>query len=612
MTRFWIVMAFAGLMISGADARAQSDYQWTFGSVSIFDYSLTAVSSTDVYAESLPASDPTINLEVGKRYEVTNQSPVFHPLGIIANGGSAAEDIVLLRQGNPEGTLENDAEINWTDSSGVIAFTMTQGLLAAMMEGGRVPGYRCETHEANMRGEFNVEQPQVGVPIEDPIEEVIAKGSVTIELMTVVEGTTSPLGLVEADDGRMFVHDQTGRVLVLIDGEVQAEPFLDISDRLVDLGIVLGTNIGFDERGLIGFALHPDFGTNGLVYTYSSEPTAGAADFTVTLPAETEFDHQAVIAEWQVSAGNANAIDRGTRREIMRVDEPQFNHNGGTMRFGPDGHLYIGFGDGGGADDQDGATFIGGTTIAGHGESGNGQNMENILGTIVRIAPQGSGSANGRYGVPGDNPFVGAAGVDEIWAYGLRNPYAFSFDRATGELYCGDVGQNQVEEVDLIVAGGNYGWRHKEGSFFFDPNGTDEGFVTTVAVGEIPEDVIDPIAEYDHDEGISITGGFVYRGSAIPELVGRYVFGDFSLEFGPPLGRLFYLDEGNVIRELVIGTEDRPLGLFVKGFGEDADGELYVCGSTESTPSGTGGAVMKMVAPGAAVGPAWRLYGAGE
>ncbi len=421
------------------------------------------------------------------------------------------------------------------------------------------------------------------VPLTDPIPTKIAKGDLVIELQTIADGFASPLGLGVPDDGsgRMFVYDQSGLIWVLAGGGRLATPLLDIRSRLVPLG-------AYDERGLLGMALHPDFANKPFVYTYSSEPSSGPADFPIVLPAGTTNNHQSVIAEWRVSAGNSNQLDLTSRREILRLDEPQSNHNAGAMHFGPDGFLYISLGDGGQADDEG----------SGHSPQGNAQDTSNPLGSILRINVDERSSANGQYGVPTDNPFVGGAGVDEIYAHGFRNPYRFSFDRTTGSLYAGDVGQNSIEEIDVVVKGGNYGWRVKEGTFFFDPNGAGAGYVTDVPVVAVPPDLVDPIAQYDHDEGLAVVGGYVYRGSAIPSLQGRYVMADWG-NFNVPSARLFYLDAANAVKEFRLGLEDRPLGLWVKGFGEDANGELYVFASRVLGPAGNSGKMLKIIpAPG--------------
>lgn len=419
-------------------------------------------------------------------------------------------------------------------------------------------------------------------PINNPIVERIPKGDITIELRTVADGMISPLGMAVPDDGsgRMFVYDQAGVVWLVTSAGRSPTPVLDLRTRLVNI------SGNYDERGLLGLATHPNFALNPLIYTYTSETNLGPADFSVPLNPNTSPNHQSVIAEWRLNPSTTNRVDPATRREVMRIDQPQSNHNGGTMRFGPDGMLYVSLGDGGQADDQGN----------GHSPGGNGQDISNILGKVIRIDVDTRNSANGKYGVPTDNPFVGVAGVDEIYAYGLRNPFSFSFDRTSGSLYLGDVGQNRIEEVDIITRGGNFGWNLKEGSFFFDPNGGGAGYVSDTPTGPVPPGLIDPIAQYDRDDGTAVIGGYVYRGSQMASLAGRYVFGDWGV-FGSPSGRLYYLDASSAIKEFRIGAEDRPLGLYLKGFGEDATGELYVFASEPQGPAGIGGIMYKIVPP---------------
>lgn len=426
-----------------------------------------------------------------------------------------------------------------------------------------------------------------GTATADPIPEPIERGRLTIRLEPVATGLTAPnwgtpVPGCPALGDRLVVTDQDG-ILWSVDlttGEKAV--LLDASDRLVSLGVAgPGT---FDERGLLGVAFHPEYATNGRLYTYTSEPVDGPADFS-TMPEGVSANHQSVVSEWQVPApcDSDSVVDPASRREVLRVDQPQFNHDGGCLDFGPDGRLYVSLGDGGAADDQG----------VGHVPGGNGQDPGNVLGTILRIDPDGDDSANGQYGIPADNPFVGTAGfLDEIYAYGFRNPFRFSFDDRTGELYVADVGQNDVEEVDLGVAGGNYGWRRKEGSFCFDPNGDDPGFAFECGPAEEPAGVIDPIAEYDHDEGIAVVGGFVYRGRRIPSLRGRYVFGDY-FHPGSGGGRLFYLARNGELREFGLASGD-ALGLSVLGFGQDARGELYVLANETGVPFGDTGVVLRM------------------
>ncbi len=560
-------------------APAQPDYQWTFNNNGSIDYTLTSVSSTQVYEGSLPANDPNINLIVDKRYAVDVVNFGAHPFQVLAQGADSSSDVVLLSQGAATGSFEADTGVDWVDNgTSTVQFTFTADLANAMFGTGLSPGYRCGIHVSSMRGSFTIFGN--GQEILDPIPAAIPKGSIAIQLETIATGLTAPIGIAAPDDGtnRLFIYDQAGFAHIIENGSLLSQPFLDVSGRLVSLG-VSGPG-SFDERGFLGMALHPDFSTNGKVYTYTSEPVSATADFVVTMTGTP--NHQSVIAEWVVSSTDANQVDTSTRRELLRVDQPQFNHDGGTLRFSPvDGYLYIALGDGGNANDEG----------DGHSPGGNAQNNENIWGSLLRIDVDGNDSANGQYGIPADNPFVGSAGVDEIYAYGLRNPFLFSFDSTTGDLYAADVGQNDIEEIDIITSGGNYGWRLKEGTFFFDP----AGFVTTEPVEPLPSGLSDPIAEYDHDEGLSIIGGFVYRGTEIPSLEGLYVFGDFGSSFSTPNGRLFYLDSSDEIMEFQYGSDDTQTpDIWIKGFGEDLDGNIYVCGSTEIGPFGSTGVVYKI------------------
>jgi uncharacterized protein (TIGR03118 family) len=417
-------------------------------------------------------------------------------------------------------------------------------------------------------------------PVADPIPAHIVKGDIAIELQPVIDGLVAPLGLAVPDDGshRMFVYDQAGLAWAVTGGAGKSPtPLLDVRSRLVTFG-------NYDERGLLGLAAHPDFVHHPLVYTYTSEPIAGTADFVNVMPAGATNNCQSVIAEWRIDPVNRNRVDPASRRELLRIDKPQSNHNGGTLRFGPDGYLYISLGDGGQAND----------VANGHVPGGNAQSLQRIYGKLLRIDVDGRNSANGKYGIPKDNPFMGQNTVQEIYAYGLRNPFTYSFDRLTGDLYVGDAGQNNIEEVDLIKKGGNYGWNIKEGTFWFDSVSANIGKVVTGPVRPVPPNLIDPIAEYDHGEGSVVIGGFVYRGSQIPALQGRYVFGDWG-SFAAPSARLFYLEPSFAIKEVRIGLADRPAGFWLRGFGEDADGELYAFGSTVLSPSGTTGQMLKFV-----------------
>ena len=445
--------------------------------------------------------------------------------------------------------------------------------------------------------------------IADPIPTGIPTAGPSVRLELVAEGLAAPNVLTTAPDGsgRLFVVDQAGQVRTIIAGILQDTPFLDIGDRLVTLG-VFGTMdpfTDFDERGLLGLAFHPGFADStspgfGRLYTYHSGPVDGPADFTTSAPppAGRAFDHQSVVIEWQVDATDPNRVDPTSDREVLRIDQPQFNHNAGHLAFGPDGLLYIALGDGGAADDEDGQPFLDGPAF-GHGPTGNGQDITTALGSILRIDPLGlvgAPSANGQYSIPADNPFVGRVGVDEIYAYGVRNPFRFSFD-GTGRLIVADVGQNDIEEVTIVQRGDNLGWRVLEGTFRFVPSGEGDGFVINNLDG-VPTDIVRPALQYDHDEGLAAVGGVVYEGSAIPELQGRYVYGDFSREFTVPLGRLFHADlDTGEIAEFDISAAG--LGTFIKGLGVDDDGEIYVLAGENLGPFGAFGKVYRLAAGGA-------------
>ncbi|HEU4430759.1 MAG TPA: PQQ-dependent sugar dehydrogenase, partial [Myxococcota bacterium] len=338
-------------------------------------------------------------------------------------------------------------------------------------------------------------------PFDETVFAPIERFGPLIALEPVASGLVAPNKGVVApgEPARLYLVDQPGTIWAL-DVETGAlTPFLDIGPTGLGLVIPLGF-LGpntFDERGLLGLAFHPDYRRNGRFYTYSSEPSSGPPSFPTTLPAGTPADHQNVISEWRaVRPGDPSLGVQPGRRVLARIDWPQFNHNGGDLAFGPDGLLYVSTGEGGNADDEG----------VGHGPNGNAQDLGVPLGKILRIDVNGTSSSNGQYGIPESNPFVSSAGaLPEIFALGFRNPFRMSFDSETGALFVGDVGQNDIEEVDRVERGGNYGWRVKEGTLFFDPNGAEDGFATTQPPGSVPSGLIDPIAQYDtHHEGHSV------------------------------------------------------------------------------------------------------------
>jgi hypothetical protein len=425
-----------------------------------------------------------------------------------------------------------------------------------------------------------------------------------------------------ADMSRLFIVEQNGLLRLIKNGQLQPGAALDIQNLVQMAPIGTGPfNAGNanDERGFLGLAFHPGFNmptSPGFqtLYTYTTEDVPGATPPTYGVPNNATRNFDMVIAEWKMSAANPDVVDPATRREVFSFGKNAGNHNGGTIAFGPDGYLYLATGDGGNANDV-GASHV--------EPGGNAQNLTNVMGKMLRIDPLNPNltgtsadpvSSNGQYRIPVGNPFDAAGQPPEMYAYGLRNPYRFAFDTANGQLILADVGQNNIEEINRIEIGGNYGWAVKEGTFLF--NRTDSPGPPPVTAGSIganspgaPAGLIDPITgtqgtlQYDHDDGISITGGFVYRGSAIPELFGKYVFGDLALVpsmGGAPRidGRLFYADlTTGIINEFQLpefANGKLPNGLTVHGFGQDGSGELYAM-VTNTPANGTGGIVYKFV-----------------
>lgn len=342
-------------------------------------------------------------------------------------------------------------------------------------------------------------------------------GDGTLALERVTDQLESPVYLTTppGDPDRLFILEKAGRVRVVHDGTLLEEPFLDITAETSADG----------ERGLLGLAFHPGYATNGQVFVH-----------------HTDVDGDTRLMRYQ--AASANLADPASATVLLQVAQPYSNHNGGQIAFGPDGMLYMGLGDGGSGGDPE----------------GNGQDPSTLLGAILRVDVDGGPP----YAVPADNPFFDDPdGADEVWAYGLRNPWRFSFDRLTGDLYIGDVGQNAVEEVSVQAAasdgGENYGWNVMEGSRCFEADSCDmSGLVL-------------PVHEYEHPEGCSITGGYVYRGSALPWMEGRYLFGDFCAGFV----RSFVLSDGAATDVRDHTAELGDVGSLAS-FGQDADGELYV------------------------------------
>jgi glucose/arabinose dehydrogenase len=339
-----------------------------------------------------------------------------------------------------------------------------------------------------------------------------------LQLTTFVSGLVSPVGLEPARDGsgRLFALEQAGRIRIIRNGAVVATSFLDITPKVASGG----------ELGLLGLAFHPAYATNRKFYMNYTRPSGSL--------------WQSVIAEYLVSSTNADVADPASERILLVVNQPFSNHNGGQLGFGPDGFLYIAFGDGGSGGDP----------------LGNGQNTQALLGKILRIDV--NSSTGGRpYGIPADNPFANSGGAPEVFAYGFRNPWRFSFDTTNGTLFAGDVGQDSFEEVDSVQKGLNYGWNVMEGTHCFNPSsGCNMAGLTL------------PINDYGRDQGATVIGGFVYRGASISALVGTYVFGDFIS------GRIWGLRQnssGGWERTQLAAT-----GKAISSFARDESNELYV------------------------------------
>jgi len=356
-------------------------------------------------------------------------------------------------------------------------------------------------------------------------------------VFTSLPNFNQPIAMLQepGNSARWYVVQKTGSVRVFDNtpNVTTTREFINIATRL---------NSADDERGLLGMAFHPDYPADPRVYLFYTGTTTGGGQVNR-------------VSQFRL-AGNGTSLDPATELELFNVADPETNHNGGNIAFGPDRYLYIGIGDGGGGGDV-------------HGAIGNGQNLQTLLGKMLRIDVSASSSTT-TYTIPASNPYAanarcnangtGAANCPEIYAYGFRNPWRWSFDRVSGQLWLNDVGQNALEEVDLVVAGGNYGWRCFEGASPFNatcgPN----------AASSIP-----PVAQYGRSLGISTTGGVVYRGSAIPALHGRYVFGDFAT------GNLWHIARDTLPPTLnLTAAMARPTGLQIASFAEDTNGEAYI------------------------------------
>ena len=432
---------------------------------------------------------------------------------------------------------------------------------------------------------------QMGFAVLSPARAAEASAGSNIGLKLLAEGFGAPAALLSIPDGsgRLLVSDQAGVIYLCDrDGKKSSVPFLDLREKLCELGK------GMEERGLLGLALHPQFKSNHKLYVVYSAPRRSAAP--------PQWDHTERLSEFQAAGADLATADPGSERIVLDIDEPDWNHNSGRIVFGPDGFLYWTVGDGGAPNDV-GEPLRG----RGHLPGGNAQSLQTLLGKVLRLDVDGK-----PYGIPKDNPFAdGKKGRPEIFAYGLRNPWGISFDRGgRHDLIVTDVGQDRWEEINVIVNGGNYGWRLREGFDGFDPNNPRTAPTNAVTVGADGKPFVDPVFVYKtlrgrggpDSYGVTITGGYVYRGKAFPSLVGKYVFADWSHSMALADGTLL------VATIPASGTERwtvQPLALkefpegrikaFIWALGEDSDGELYVLTNAANMLTGTRGKVFKLV-----------------
>ncbi|HUR45917.1 MAG TPA: PQQ-dependent sugar dehydrogenase [Candidatus Saccharimonadales bacterium] len=416
-----------------------------------------------------------------------------------------------------------------------------------------------------------------------------------IGLKLVAEGLGAPTALLAVPDnsGRMLVAEQAGVIQLLDrDGKKAAAPFLDLREKIVSLGK------GMEERGLLGLALHPQFKSNHKFYVvYSASPRSNAPP---------KWDHAERLSEFKTAGDDFAVADAASERIVLEIDEPDWNHNSGRLAFGPDGYLYWTVGDGGAAND------VGDVARGrGHPPEGNGQRLQTLLGKVLRLdVDHGS-----PYGIPRDNPYAdGKTGLPEIFAYGLRNPWGMSFDRGgKHDLIVTDVGQDRWEEINIIVNGGNYGWRLREGFDGFDPKNTLRAPTNSVSLGADGKPFVDPVMVYKtlrgrgtdtNSYGVTITGGYVYRGKALPSLVGKYIFADWSRSMAIPDGTLLVATippaDSSARRWTAqpLALKDFPNGRiksYIWALAEDNDGELYVLANGINSVANPRGKVFKLV-----------------
>ncbi|WP_273836382.1 PQQ-dependent sugar dehydrogenase [Halococcus sp. PRR34] len=512
-------------------------------------------------------SNPTLQLEAGTTYRVVweNLDGMGHNFALLDGDGNVLERTEVMSE---EGATQS------------IEFTARE----AMAE------YVCEPHITSMQGTISFSDGSGGgtatpTPTEDGESEPYIPSGASVRLETIVDG-----GLVAPVDfevppgtsSRRFIADRLGQVYLHTDDGLREEPYIDVSDRMAEVG---------GEKGLLGMAFHPEFQSNGRFFLRYSAPLIESAPDS--------YSHTEVLAEFRASDGSATVAS--FERRLLELPQPQDTHNAGAIAFGPDGYLYIGVGDGGGAHDNN----------PGHvedwyerNEGGNGQDVrENLLGSILRIDVDGE-SEDKPYAIPDGNPLVGDPGLNEQFAWGFRNPWRMGF--SDGRLFVADVGQNGFEEVSIVEKDKNYGWNVREGTHCFKPGPEGSRNPPEECPSQLPADVrggerlIDPVVEYPHSYqgqgvGSAAIGGYVYENDAIESLGGKYVFGDFrkTAETETPTGSLLAAtptDEGLwELEELTIeNTDSGTVGAYVLAIGRDNDGGLYVLTSAETSEGRTG------------------------
>ncbi|WP_049900200.1 PQQ-dependent sugar dehydrogenase [Halococcus agarilyticus] len=511
-------------------------------------------------------TNPTLTLEAGTTYRVVweNIDGMGHNFALLDSEGTVLQRTDVMSE---EGETQS------------VEFTAREGMAE----------YVCEPHITSMQGSISFgdgssEETATETSTEDESDPYIPEGS-SVRLETVADGNlVAPVDFEEppGTSTRRFVADRLGQVYLHTDDGLRAEPYVDVSDRMAEIG---------GEKGLLGMAFHPEFQENGRFFLRYSAP--------LTDDAPDSYSHTEVLAEF--SADDGSEASASFVRRLLEIPEPQDTHNAGAVTFGPDGYLYVGVGDGGGAHDNN----------PGHvedwyeaNEGGNGQDVrENLLGSVLRIDVDGE-TDDKPYGIPDDNPLVGDPGLNEQFAWGFRNPWRMGF--SDGRLFVADVGQNGFEEVSIVEKDKNYGWNVREGTHCFKPGPEGSRNPPEECPSQLPPDVrggerlIDPVIEYPHSHegrgvGSAAIGGYVYENDGIAALEGKYVFGDFrkTAETETPTGSLFAAtptDDGLwELEELVIeNRENGTVGAYVLAIGRDNDGGLYVLSSAETSEGRTG------------------------